>query len=83
MKQITIKIPTSFSELRKLFKERTDRRFKHNKSVLIEFAKSVHNTANSGYWRNDISESMKYRAFGLNENSELNALLHKSIDKLK
>lgn len=83
MKQITIKIPTSFSEFRQLFKEKTDRKFAHNKSVLIEFAKEIRITAKSGYWVNDISVTMKERVFGDSINSKLNQLLVQAIGKLK
>lgn len=83
MKQITVKIPTSLSEIRQLFKEKTDRKFAHNKSVLIEFAKEIRKTTKSGYWVNDISSTMKERVFGDNINSELNQLLTEAIKKLK
>lgn len=41
MKEIIIKIPTHY--------QKDDKRLMYNKSVLMEFAKSVHGIANSDY----------------------------------
>lgn len=83
MKEIKIKLPTSLSEVRAMFKERTGRRYKHNKSVLIEFAKDINKLANNGYWSKDISETMKSRAFSMTGSSKLIELLNENLLKLK
>ncbi len=43
MKTITFNLPTSIKEVKALIKERSDRRFCHNKKVLDTFAKKVIN----------------------------------------
>lgn len=83
MKEIKIKLPTSFSEVRAMFKEKTDRRYKHNRTVLIGFAQEINNLANNGYWSKDISETMKSRAFSMTGSSKLIELLNESLRKLK
>lgn len=54
----TIRIPTSLSELKTLIKEKTDKRYKHNKSLFDEAYKKICHELNSRYWKNDISEYM-------------------------
>lgn len=54
----TIRIPTNLSELKILIKEKTDKRYKHNKSLFDEAYKKICNELNSRYWKNDISEFM-------------------------
>lgn len=83
MKELRINLPTSFAEVRAMLKERTDRRYRHNRAVLAEFGRSVNRLANSGYWSNDISMAMKSTAFGLTSSSELGKMLNEALSKLK
>lgn len=63
MKTFTINIPTSFKEARTMLAERKSKRFKHNVQVLRKFADDVIAEVNSGYWANDISDTMKRKVF--------------------
>jgi len=63
MKTFTINIPTSFKEARTMLAERKSKRFKHNVQVLRKFADDVIAEANSNYWKNDISDTMKLMVF--------------------
>lgn len=83
MKEIRLRIPTSFSEVRRILQERTDRRLRRNQSVLREFAQEVSNLANDGYWRNDISDEMKSRVFALRPYSKLQSLLGEYLLKIE
>jgi hypothetical protein len=56
---ITLRIPTSLSEIKTLIKDRTDKRYKHNKSLFDEAYKRICKEINSGYWSKDISKYMK------------------------
>nr|DAU53047.1 MAG TPA: hypothetical protein [Caudoviricetes sp.] len=56
---ITLRIPTNLSEVKNLIKDRTDKRYKHNKSLFDEAYKRICSVINSGYWRNDISKTMR------------------------
>lgn len=56
---ITLRIPTSFSEIKTLIKDRTDKRYKHNKSLFDEAYKRICKEINSNYWSKDISKYMK------------------------
>lgn len=56
---ITLKIPTSLSEINTLIKDRTDKRYKHNKSLFEEAYKRICKEINSNYWSKDISKYMK------------------------
>ena len=46
---ITLRIPTSLSEIKTLIKDRTDKRYKHNKSLFDEAYKRICKEINSGY----------------------------------
>lgn len=59
MKIIKIKIPTSFSEVKAWWKERTSKRYKHNKKIIEDFAIEICEEIKSGYWSKDISDYMK------------------------
>lgn len=83
MKEFRLRIPTSFSEARQILKERTDRRLRHNQSVLREFAQEVSKLAYNGYWQNDISDEMKSRVFALKGSTKLLNLLGEYLPKLK
>lgn len=61
MKIVTFKIPTTFKELRSMLKERTNKRYQHNAKVLMQLVNDITAEINSGYWRNDISDTMKNR----------------------
>lgn len=56
---LTLRIPTSFSEIKTLIKDRTDKRYKHNKSLFDEAYKRICKEINSNYWSKDISKYMK------------------------
>lgn len=83
MKEFRLRNPTSFSEVRQILKERTDRRLRHNQYVLREFAQEVSKLAYNGYWRNDISDEMKSRVFALKGSTSLLNLLGEYLHKLK
>lgn len=59
MKTLTIKIPTSYNELRAMIKEQSDKRYKHNMDVLSKFAYDIISEIESNYWNKDISDVMK------------------------
>ena len=83
MKEIKFRIPTSFSDVRQILKEKTSRRLTHNQAVLKEFAQEVSKMAYKRYWRNDISEQMKSSVFDLYAPSKLKRQLIESLGKLK
>lgn len=83
MKEIKFRIPTSFSDVRQILKEKTSRRLTHNQAVLKEFAQEVSKMAYNRYWRNDISEQMKSSVFDLYAPSKLKRQLIESLGKLK
>ena len=56
---ITLRIPTSLSEIKTLIKDRTDKRYKHNKGLFDNVYKDICKELNSGYWNKDISEYMR------------------------
>lgn len=56
MKTLTIKIPTSITEIKDLWKERSSKRYRHNKAVFADFAVAVNEEVRSNYWSKDISE---------------------------
>lgn len=56
---ITLRVPTSLLEIKTLIKDRTDKRYKHNKSLFDEAYKRICAVINSGYWSKDISKTMK------------------------
>lgn len=58
MKNITIKILTSFYEVKAFIKERASKRYKHNIKVVNQIEVDIRNELNSGYWRRDISDYM-------------------------
>lgn len=56
---ITLRIPTSLSELKALIKERTDKRYKHNKDLFNDVYNDICKELKSGYWDKDISKYMR------------------------
>lgn len=82
MKTITIKIPTSISEIKEYLKERASKRYKHNKEVFSDFAKEVSNEIESRYWSNDISEYMR-KTLTDPYSGKLNEIYMKYKSKLK
>lgn len=86
-KKITFEIPTSWKEFRQMLKERSDKRYKHNRQVLNEYTVGIIELCTkNGYWDKYISESMKQRAFRLNSQTDTNALgyyYHKAMDALQ
>ena len=83
MKTITLKIPISLKELRAMLKERSSKRYKHNADVLLQFTKDIITEVESGYWSNDISQTMKNRVFNLYNSGKIYGLYIKAKDNLK
>lgn len=59
MKIITIKVPTSISEVKELIMERISKRYKHNLSIVNKIEVDIREELNSGYWNKDISGYMR------------------------
>lgn len=83
MKTITLKVPTSLKELRTMLKERSSKRYKHNADVLLQFTKDIITEVESGYWSNDISQTMKSRVFNLYNSGKIYELYIKAKHSLK
>lgn len=63
MKTITFRIPTSIAEFRQMRKERINKRYRNNVQVIRGLIDGIIKIANNGYWRGDISETMRGRVF--------------------
>lgn len=84
MKTFTIKIPTSFAEFRQMRKERLNKRFRNNVQVIRDVIDGIISISNNGYWRGDISETLRERVFHPAPYSEdINKIYQKAKLKLK
>lgn len=63
MKTVSFNIPTSFKEVHQWLKECKSRRLRHNIVVMRSLVREIAQEVNSGYWSNDISQTMKTRVF--------------------
>lgn len=63
MKTITFRIPTSLAEFKQMRKERLNKRYRNNVQVVRDVIDGIIHEVYSGYWRNDISETMKNKLF--------------------
>lgn len=88
MKEIRFTIPTSFKELKENIKIKFKwlthpyRRENHLK-ILIELEKEICNELNSGYWSNDISDTMKKSLTMGYPNGKINRLINRAYRELK
>lgn len=88
MKEIRFTIPTSFKELKENIKIKFKwlthpyRRENHRK-ILIELEKEICNELNSGYWSNDISDTMKKSLTMGYPNGKINRLINRAYRELK
>lgn len=63
MKTITFRIPTSLVKLRQMRKERMSKRYRNNVQVIRDVIDGIIRVACDGYWRGDISETMRNNVF--------------------
>lgn len=59
MKIITLKIPTTISEIKDIINSRIDKKYKHNKGLFNKIANEICDELKSGYWNKDMSEYMR------------------------
>lgn len=78
----TIQVPTSFKEIKTLYKTWTSKRYRNNCQVLISLRNDIKRMVKSGYWKNDISETMLNRVF-LNPDSEIHKVFNEAIKQMK
>lgn len=83
MKTITLRIPTSFKEWKEMMQERVTSRKKHNEQVLWDFFEAISREAQSGYWKNDISETMVKSVFRVGGSSKLTKMYFEAKERLK
>lgn len=82
MKTITFRIPTSWNEVKMLYKERTDKRYIHNQKVLKEMYAEIIFKLSSNYWSKDISDYFR-KNFEYDDANGLKGLLNKYLKQLK
>lgn len=92
MKKIIICVPTSYSEIKKYLINSLNfclnfvkhpftkylKRVKENKEIFKKLQSDIYYVLNSGYWNNDISETMK-NALTKSYPGSPNGILHKII----
>lgn len=84
MKIITFRIPTSLVEFRLMRIELTSKRYRNNVQVIRDVIDGIIKIACNGYWRGDISETMRNRVFRSAPYShEINKLYEEAKSKLK
>lgn len=84
MKIITFRIPTSMAELRQMRKERMSKRYRNNVQVIRDVIDGIIQIACSGYWRGDISETMRNNVFHpAPYNSAIDKIYREAKSKLK
>ena len=84
MKIITFRIPTSLAEIRLMRIERTSKRYRNNVQVIRDVIDGIIKIACNGYWRGDISETMRKRVFRPAPYcQEINKLYEEAKSKLK
>lgn len=59
MIKIEFKIPTSFKELKNMYKDKVSSRYKNNKKVFDILVNDICNELKNAYWNGDISEYMR------------------------
>ena len=79
---IKLTIPTSWTEFKRMRKERLNKRYRNNIQVVRDLAADIRKEISSNYWCNDIGDEMKNRLFR-SYNSPLNKIVAKAIDKIK
>lgn len=82
MKELHIQIPTSFQELKGMFKRAADKKYKHNRQVLINMHRSILNRIRSNYWANDVSQYFRDN-FATTADNGLKGLLDYYLKQLK
>ena len=82
MKHISINIPTSLGEVKMMWKERTDERYKHNRQVLINLYDRMLSKMKSNYWSNDVSEYFRNN-FETSEPNGCKGLLNDALKELQ
>lgn len=63
MKTIIFRIPTSIAEIKQMRKERLSKRHRNNEQVIRDAIDDIIKIAWDGYWRADISETMRTQVF--------------------
>ena len=87
MKVITISLPTTFKEVKESVKNKlkwivAPKRRTHNAAVLSKLEKELCAELNSGYWDNDISQTMR-KDFTMGfPNGKINRLINKAFKEL-
>lgn len=76
MKAVTLNIPTSIADIKMLLKERTNKRFKHNKEVLDDLYNDIITEMRGSYWKNDLSDYFR-------KNYDCKDLFNKALKKLQ
>lgn len=76
MKAVTLNIPTSIADIKMLLKERTNKRFNHNKKVLNDLYNDIMKDMKGTYWENDLSDYFR-------ENYDCKDLFNKALTKLQ
>lgn len=72
----TVQVPTSFKEIKALYKTWTSNRYRNNCQVLISLRNDIKRMVkNVLYWKDDISETMIIR--------EINKVFNEAIKQLK
>lgn len=56
---ISLNIPTKWSEIKEIIKNRTNKKYKHNKDLFNQLAEEICEELESGYWSRDLSEYMR------------------------
>ena len=83
MKEVVIKIPCSWKDVKILWNEHVSRRNKHNAKVIRELEKRVKVVINSGYWDKDVSEYFRKHVFNHRYSNGLRGVFDDAISKLK
>lgn len=82
MKEIQIRIPTSWQEVKVMTKCATDKRYKHNRELLISMHKVILARISSNYWKNDVSDYFREN-FSTTPDNGLKDLLDYYLKQLK
>lgn len=84
MKIITFRIPTSIAEVKQMRRERMSKRYRNNVQVIRDVIDGIITVACNGYWRGDISETMRNNVFHPAPYSQVvDELYRKAKSKLK
>lgn len=82
MKQITIKIPTTLYDVRDIVRERTNRRYRHNKKVVTDMYNTILLRMKGNYWSADVSQYFRENFEHMDFNGT-KGLLSQTLNKLK